>query len=312
MDIRLFLLLLICLVFFMSCTSIQRHYMDNVDTKYKSIRSINEKVGKLITKKKDSFFDTLIETEQRSIPVRIYIPKDCSPNAPLLIYMHGGGFVLGTYTQKHLVTKKISQQAHCIVVSINYALAPEYPYPQGLNDCLAVYDYFSNPENAENYDYEKVIVAGDSAGATLSAVICQYQRDNEKSLPYAQVLFSPATSKINPQTGEVWEGRIQKAKKSFLTERSLDVFYDFYLEGKVEENLYNPYVNPLSAKDFSRLPPAAFVLCGKDPLYDEGKAYAKALEKEGRVEIIEFKNKDHNYQGKEAIDFVVAFIKSLD
>ena len=312
MDFRIILLILLCLLLFFSCTSIQRHYMDNVDTKYKSIRTMNELIGNLVTKKKDTFFDTVIETETHSIPVRVYIPKELNEDAPLVLYMHGGGFVLGTYAQKHLVTKQISQKAHCIVVSINYALAPEYPYPEGLMDCLAVYNYFIVNSSLENCQYRDVIVAGDSAGASLSAVICQYQRDKGEKIPLAQILFSPATAKINPKTGEAWESRIKNQKKSFLTERSLEVFYDFYLEGKLEENLYNPYVFPLMTKDFSGLPPAAFVLCGKDPLYDEGLAYAQALQKEGRVEIREFKNKDHNYQGKEAIDFVVAFIKSIE
>ena len=143
---------------------------------------------------------------------------------------------------------------------------------------------------------------------SLSAVICQYQRDKGKNT-LAQILFSPATQN-KPKQAKLGE-RI-KIKRKVFTERSLEVFYDFYLEGKLEENLYNPYVFPLMAKDFSGLPPAAFVLCGKDPLYDEGLAYAQALQKEGRVEIREFKNKDHNYQGKEAIDFVVAFIKSIE
>ena len=123
----------------------------------------------------------------------MYILKELNEDAPLVLYMHGGGFVLGTYAQKHLVTKQISQKAHCIVVSINYALAPEYPYPEGLMDCLAVYNYFIANSSLENCQYRDVIVAGDSAGASLSAVICQYQRDKGEKIPLAQILFSPAT-----------------------------------------------------------------------------------------------------------------------
>lgn len=306
------ILVLFLLMFTVSCTSVQRHYMDNIDTTYKTVRTLGETVGALIDLNKANYTDTSVPGPLGEIPVRIYIPKKIRKDAPLVMYMHGGGFVIGSYAQKHSVTNNLADRAQCIIISVDYALAPEHPYPAGLMDCLAVYNYLV--ENARYFrsDPKRIVVAGDSAGAALSAVICQFQRDHKQQIPLAQMLFSPATGERNPETGEVWPSRLENAKKSFLTKRSLEIFFDFYLAGKVKENENNPYVYPLYAKTFKNLPPAMISLCGKDPLRDEGQAYADALVREGiRTDTILMKYKDHNYQGSKVIKFASDFLNSL-
>ncbi len=308
----LFLIVLFLVMFTFSCTSVQRLYMDNIDTTYKTVRTFGEKIGTLIDLNKANYTDTSIPGPLGEIPVRIYIPKKIRKEAPLVMYMHGGGFVIGSYAQKHSVTNKMADRSQCIIVSVDYALAPEHPYPAGLMDCLAVYDYLV--ENARYFrsDPKRIVVAGDSAGAALAAVICQFQRDHNQQIPLAQMLFSPAAGEKNPETGEIWPSRLENAKKSFLTKRSLEIFFDFYLQGKVKENENNPYVYPLYAKTFENLPQAMISLCGKDPLLDEGKAYGESLIKQGiRTDIILLKNKDHNYQGRNVIIFASDFLNSL-
>lgn len=286
--------------------------MDNIDRTYKTVRNLGETVGSLIDINKANFTDTSVPGPLGEIPVRIYIPKKIREDAPLIMYLHGGGFVIGSYAQKHKVTNKIADKAQCIVISVDYALAPEHPYPAGLMDCLAVFNYLI--ENARYFrsDPKRIVVAGDSAGATLSAVICQFQRDHKQPMPMAQILFCPATGEKNPETGEIWPSRINSVKKSFLTKRSLEIFFDFYLQGKLKENENNPYVHPLYALSFKNLPPAMVSLCGKDPLHDEGNAYAeKLIEQDIRTDTIVMKYKDHNYQGNKVINFTVDFLNSL-
>ena len=313
MTIRIIVLLVLFLVMFtFSCTSVQRLYMDNIDTTYKTVRTLGESVGSLIDLNKANYTDTTVPGPLGEIPVRIYIPKKIRKDAPLVMYMHGGGFVIGSYAQKHSVTNKLADRAQCIIISVDYALAPEHPYPAGLMDCLAVYNYLV--ENARYFrsDPKRIVVAGDSAGAALSAVICQFQRDHAQQIPLAQMLFSPAAGERNPVTGEVWASRLENTKKSFLTKRSLEIFFDFYLQGKIKENEHNPYVYPLYAETFENLPPAMISLCGKDPLLDEGRAYAEALIKQGiRTDTILLKYKDHNYQGSKVIKFAAEFLNSL-
>jgi acetyl esterase len=189
------------------------------------------------------------------VPVRIYEPERAHGT---VAYLHGGGWVLGDLESVDAVCRALADESGARVVSIDYRLAPEHPFPAALSDALAA-------TQAVNAD----VVAGDSAGANLAAVVARQLRDQIK----LQVLVYPVTDAgINtPSYGE-FDGRFG------LTAAAMQHFWDLYLDGA--EGLH-PDASPLRATDLEGAPPAYILTASHDVLRDEGEAYAAALEGAG-------------------------------
>jgi acetyl esterase len=201
------------------------------------------------------------------VPVRIYRPED-DPLATLM-FIHGGGFVIGDLDTYDAQCRALCSRVGVTVVSIDYRLAPEHPFPAGVEDALAAFDWVVANEPGP------FVVGGDSAGGNLAAVTAQARR----GAIAAQLLLYPSPDLANeyPSMEENGEGLL-------LTRDDMEWFHHHYLGGD-ESARTDPRASPLLAEDLTGLPPALVYTAQYDPLRDAGNAYAEALEAAG-VKVI--------------------------
>ena len=204
-----------------------------------------------------------------NIPARFYHPAAHGPR-PVLVYYHGGGFVLGDLEAYDAVCRGLCDRTGALVISVDYRLAPEHPFPAAVDDAVDAYKWVRVHAPELGADPDRVAVGGDSAGGNLAAVVSQVARDEGLPLPRFQLLIYPATD-MRRQTAS----HANLSEGYFLTRADMDWFLGSYLPGP--EALTDPRASPLLAKDLSGLPPAHVVTAGFDPLRDEGRAYAEAL-----------------------------------
>ena len=221
-----------------------------------------------------------VEVENSSIPgpagplpVRRYTPADASDGEPrpLLVFFHGGGFVVGDLDTHDGLCRLLCRDAGVHVLAVDYRLAPEHPAPAAIDDCYAAYRWAVEHAAEFGADPSKVAVGGDSAGGNLAAVVSQLARNDAITLPALQVLFYPATD-FSSDT----RSKTLFADGFFLTKSDMDWFRDNYLAGSALA-VDDPRISPLLAQDLAGLPPAMVLTGGFDPLRDEGNQYAEAL-----------------------------------
>jgi acetyl esterase len=207
------------------------------------------------------------------LPVRHYTPVDASTGqpAPLLVFFHGGGFVVGDLDTHDALCRLLCRDAGVHVMAVDYRLAPEHPAPAAVDDCYAAYRWALEHAAELGADPSRVAVGGDSAGGNLSAVVSQLARNDGITLPALQVLLYPATD-FSSDT----RSKTLFADGFFLTKTDMDWFRDNYLAGSALDT-DDPRISPLLAEDLSGLPPALVLTGGFDPLRDEGNQYAEAL-----------------------------------
>ena len=208
------------------------------------------------------------------IPVRIYTPEGTS-SFPILVYFHGGGWTIGTLDSHDGVCRALTNQAQCIVVSVDYRLAPEHKFPAAVEDAYAATVWVAENAASISGDPERIAVGGDSAGGNLAAVVSQMARDKDGPKLVYQLLVYPATDYFIPGTASIREN----GEGYFLTYDSMVWFWNHYATS--EEDSYNPLMAPLRAKDFHNLPPALVITAEYDPLRDEGEMYAAKLQEAG-------------------------------
>ncbi len=206
------------------------------------------------------------------IPARHYRPDD--EVGPLLIFLHGGGWVLGDLDTHDNVCRTICRDAGIHVLSVAYRLAPEHPAPAGLEDAYAAYRWALEHGAELGARPGVVAVGGDSAGGNLSAIIARWGRDDGVP-PALQLLLYPVTD----QRGQA-PSRALFANGFFLTAHDTDFCREQYLGGS-QLDVTDPRVSPLLADDLAGLPPALVVTAGFDPLRDEGEAYAERMRDAG-------------------------------
>jgi len=214
--------------------------------------------------------DRTIPGPAGAIPVRVYRPGD--EPAPVLVYFHGGGWVLGSLNTHHGVCATLARLAGCVVCSVDYRMAPEHRFPAALDDAWAVTTWVA--EHAEELGGAPgaLAVGGDSAGGNLAAVCALRARD--AGIPIAlQLLVYPVTDADldTPTYREFADGY-------FLTRYSMEWFWGHYLP---EGDRFHPDASPLRAADVGGTAPALVITAGFDPLRDEGEAYARRLEDAG-------------------------------
>lgn len=191
----------------------------------------------------------------------------------LVLFFHGGGFALGSRASHDAYCRRLALDTGADVLSVEYRLAPEYPFPAGVDDALAAWRFAVQSTSRWGVATDRIIVAGDSAGGNLAAVLSQQVR-GEDVTPALQVLLYPVTDMT--RTGG---SRVEFATGHFLTAERMDWFTETYLPAGIDRT--DPRVSPLLAEDLSGLPPAHVVVAGFDPLRDEGIAYADALASAG-------------------------------
>ncbi len=216
-----------------------------------------------------------IGTAEGDVPIRIYYPREPGTSQsgllPVLVYFHGGGFVLGNIDSHDIVVRSLAKVADCIVVSVDYRLAPEHRFPAAVNDCRSTVCWVHQQAAAFGGDPARIAVGGDSAGGNLATVVALQLRDAGDPKLAAQLLIYPVTRLNSPAEGSM----VRNGEGYFLSTAAMTWFEQQYLGAL--DNAEHPHASPLLAGDLSRLPPAFVLTAEFDPLHDQGEAYANRL-----------------------------------
>jgi len=206
--------------------------------------------------------------------LRCYQPAVNPPATgwPCLLYMHGGGWVVGGLDSHDFICAELAAVLGVLVIAVDYRLAPEHPYPAAFDDCLAVWRALRAGEGPWRLDAERMLVMGDSAGGNLAAALCLGLRDAGEPLPCAQVLIYPGLG-----GGQHLASRRECADAPLLSSREVDDYLALYLGSAAPD----AYAMPLLAEDLRGLPPAWIAVAQFDPLRDDGVQYAQALSDAG-------------------------------
>jgi acetyl esterase len=208
------------------------------------------------------------------IPVRLYVPADAARRRGLVVYYHGGGWVVGSLATHDPLCRFLARAADVLVLAVDYRLAPEHRFPAAVDDAVAAFRGAAREAEALGADPARVAVAGDSAGGNLAAVVAQVTTREGGPRPALQLLVYPVTdlSRKQPSYRLFADG-------FFLTEREMDWYRGHYLPDEAAAR--DPRASPLLAADLAGLPPAMVLTAGFDVLRDEGEAYARRLEAAG-------------------------------
>ena len=209
------------------------------------------------------------------VPVRIYKPAAAAPALPVLVWLHGGGHVVGSLESYDAICRMFCVNVGCIVVSVDYRLAPEHRFPAGVDDSFAALQWAVAHAAGIGGDPANVAIAGDSAGGNLAAVCAILARDQALSLVF-QLLVYPRTA-----ADEELPSHYQFAEGHLLTRRTIFWFHEHYRASDADRNdfRYAPLIHP----DLSGLAPALIIVGEYDPLRDDGVAYAVALRRAGNA-----------------------------
>ena len=225
-----------------------------------------------------------------TIPIRVYRPRD-DTDLPVLVWFHGGGWTIGSLETHDMTCRSLANAIDCIVVSIDYRLAPEHKFPAAVDDCFAATGWVAANAAELGGDPDRIAVGGDSAGGNLAAVVSLLARDAGAPRLVFQLLVYPVTDHEfdRPSMHE-------NATGFFLERESMRWFYNQYL--RTEHDGADWRFSPLRARDLSGVPPAFVLTAEFDPLRDQGEAYAAALEEAGvTVEARRYDGVFHGFFG---------------
>lgn len=233
------------------------------------------------------------------IPVRIYTPQGAGPFG-VLVYYHGGGWVIGDLDTHDRECRMLCADASCVVVSVDYRLAPEHPYPAAVEDAFAALQWAGENAAALGGDPQRLAVGGDSAGGNLAAVVSQLARDAGGPAVRFQLLVYPVVDVRSPSG---FASRDENREGPFLT---LDVmqWFERHYFSKGDAGRREPKASPLLAPSLAGLPPALVITAELDPLRDEGEAYAAALQEAGVATTL------HRYTGLPHMSFQLSAIST--
>jgi acetyl esterase len=231
-----------------------------------------------------------------AIPLRLYYPHQDATRLPMLLFFHGGGWVVGALETGDTVSRAWTNAVPCLVVAVNYHKAPEYKFPAAVEDAYAATKWVSEHASEIGGDAARLAVCGQSAGGNLAAVVALMARDRGAPHIAFQIPWVPVTD-ANFETTSYREN----ATGYGLTRAGMMWFWQHYVNDPADYK--NPYAAPLRAKDLSNLPPAFIVAAEYDPLRDDAIAYANALRAAGnRVELRVYDGMIHAWLGAQAFD----------
>jgi acetyl esterase len=223
--------------------------------------------------------DRSIAVGGREIGLRVYTPEEVgSARLPVMVYFHGGGWVVGTLETHDPYCRALCAEARMVVVSVDYRLAPEHKFPAGMEDCRAATEWVLARAEELGGDVTRVFVGGDSAGGTMAAVVALLLRDKGVAGLKGQMLLYPVAGYYDPPTASY----VENAEGYGLTRKGMIWFWDHYLNDRAEAKDFR--VVPLMASSLAGLPRAFVVTAEYDVLRDEGQAYARRLVEDG-VEV---------------------------
>jgi acetyl esterase len=214
--------------------------------------------------------DEIASSSRHKIPVRIYRPANQDPKAPVMVYMHFGGGVIGDLDTCHVFCTMIAKRARCPIVSVDYRLAPEHKFPAGLQDCIDAYEWALRNAAKLGAPAGVATIGGDSMGGHFAAIVTQEMMRERKPLPLLQLLIYPVTEIENEFPSYTVFGETYP-----LDADTMRWFLDQYLpEGQDRSDVR---VSPAQETRLEDLPPTIIVTAGFDPLVDDGAAYAELL-----------------------------------
>ena len=245
------------------------------------------------------------------IPVRIYTPANAAAPAPAMVYFHGGGWVRGSLDTIDVVCRALANRAGCVVISVDYRLAPEHVFPAAVDDSLAATRWVAAHTAELGVDRHRLAVGGDSAGGNLAAAVAQVLRDAGGPPLVYQLLIYPVLDR-NFDTPSYRDN----ATGYSLTRAAMQQYWQMYQPDPAQDD--DPRARPLRAADLSGLPPTLVITAEFDPLRDEGRAYAEALQAAGvPAQYREYPGLIHGFvssagaidRGKDAIDAAAAALR---
>lgn len=232
--------------------------------------------------------DVKIATASGRIPVRIYVPEGTGP-FPVMVYFHGGGWVLGSIQESERVCRAIAARTPCIVVSVGYRLAPEHKFPTGLEDCYHATCWVAEEIASYGGDPNRLCVGGESAGGNLAAAVALMARNRQGPPLQLQWLAYPVTNYFTDE--RVFHDCLDQ---HYLTLAGAHWFWGHYLHDL--EDASNPLASPLLEPNLGRLPPALLVTAEHDPLTAQGHDYARRLREAGvYVESLHYDGMIHGF-----------------
>lgn len=250
--------------------------------------------------------DLNISGPETTLPARLYQPgSDCDR---VTLFFHGGGFVIGTLETHDQLCRHLCNALNSAVISVDYRLAPEHPFPAAPEDCYAATCWVTERRTEFASADAKLLVAGDSAGACLSAAVCLLSRERRGPAIAAQLLFYPTVSPPSDSKSYTTLGN----GDFFLSRDMMDFYWQSYLQAP--EHRLQPSAVPALAPNLAGLPPAHIVLAEFDPLKDEGRDFAERLETAGnQVQLQTAAGMIHGFMSLPGIDKEVqAILRSID
>lgn len=208
------------------------------------------------------------------IPLRIYTPQGHGP-FPVLIYFHSGGGVMGDLDTEDALCRRLTNVVGCLVVSVDYHLAPEYKFPSGQEECYAASCWIADHATSYNGDPSRIAVGGTSAGGSLAAVVTHMARDRGSPALVFQLLLVPATDFRLPDTAS-----LEAFSEGYLLTKE-DILWFMHHCLNSEEDCSNPLASPYLAPSLAGLPPALIITAEYDPLRDDGERYGERLQEAG-------------------------------
>lgn len=233
--------------------------------------------------------EKIVDTREGDSRIIVITPKKVSQKYPLFIHMHGGGFVRGYLKRDTIFCSKIATLVGCMVIDIDYRVAPEYPFPSALNECYDIVKWaFDNAEEL-NVDKEKVALGGDSAGGNLTAAIALMANKTKDFEIKLQILDYPFLDAVTDPADKLKETDLHPVER-------MRAFNSLYIEN--EEDKYSPFLSPIYATKemLFGLPPALIITADKDCLRFEADKYTKMMVEAGvEVKMKRYLNSHHGF-----------------
>lgn len=234
----------------------------------------------------------LIPGSEEKFLIRVYKPYGSGPR-PVLLYFHGGGWVLGNLNSYDASCRALANAVDCLVVSVGYRQAPEHKYPAARDDAFSAYKWLLKNAATIGGDVHRIAVAGESAGANLATAVCLMAKDEGLRLPVHQTLIYPVTDR-NLDTPSYVEYAYAKP----LNREMMKWFFRHYF-GDLQND---PYAFPLQSENLAGMPPATVITAEIDPLASEGEAYAEKLKDNGVPVFFKcFEGVTHEFFGMKAV-----------
>ena len=265
----------------------------DIKNNYKIVRQLENAAHMDVTKPFYKTWDHTVTRGDHVIPVRIFSPDETLRDFPILLFFHGGGWVIGNIDSYNKVCRTMAKLTKHIVVSVDYRLAPEHRYPNGLLDCYEVAKELFLNSGLLHIRPEQITLIGDSAGANLAAAVSLMARDNGEFFPERQILIYPATYNDHTEHSPFPSVR-ENGTDYLLTSKRVQDYMELYMNSP--KDLTDPYFAPLLSENLKDQPKTLIITAQYDPLRDEGEAYAHRLMKDGnQVELHRIRDALHGF-----------------